>query len=104
MLDAEEFVIPAKISIIKTHSFYLDIKLKSIKFELKIIEDNAFSFSGIENALFPESVEVLKEESFQYTSYLKSIKFPSNSKLKKIGVKAFICSKAKSISLPESIG
>ncbi|KAK8857555.1 hypothetical protein M9Y10_015960 [Tritrichomonas musculus] len=106
MFNVEAATIPPQIKVIKEYSFYFHKKLNSIQFspnsELRIIENNAFSYTKITDLLFPASLEEIKEQSFENASNLKTVKFMPNSNLKKM-MQAFSNSKIASISLPASV-
>ena len=72
---------------------------------VKVIGEGAFSgLDGLKTIIIPSSVTEIANEAFSYNGTLENVIFQENSKLEKIGTRAFReCRNLKSINLPSSL-
>ena len=70
--------------------------------ELKIIKNNAFSYSSIESIIIPSEVTYIGKYAFSYKQF-RHIELPKNSKLQTIEEFAFINSSIDSIRIPSEV-
>ena len=72
---------------------------------VKVIGEGAFSgLEGLKTIIIPSSVTEIANDAFSYNETLENVIFQENSKLEKIGTRAFnACRNLKSINLPSSL-
>lgn len=101
--NLEEVVLPDDATKINVNMFNGNTNLTKVNIpsSLIIIEQNAFSNSGINNITLPETLTTISAASFEYCNNLTSINIPNNVTL--IGSYAFQnCSNLTSVSIGEN--
>ncbi len=104
----EMITIPNTIETIEARAFFLTSHLTEVIFEadsvLRVIGDNAFSYSKIQQFHVPKSVEVIGSEAFLVNDALTVFRLEEDSQLQSIGVRAFYGSEnLMSILIPETV-
>jgi hypothetical protein len=100
-------VIPSSVVVLGKSSFHGCESLHSMFFEqgcrLELIEESAFSESGLKSFVIPSSIVLLSKESFRQCQSLESVIFEKDSRLEQIGELAFEWNVFKSIVIPSSV-
>ena len=82
------------------------ISLESITFpdSLEFLEQAAFSYSGLTEAVFPASIKSIPSDAFANCKNLRRVVIPKEAKMIEIGSSAFLgCSNLTDISLPDTL-
>ena len=100
--SASEFDIPDSVAIIGKSAFAgcLDLKHIELPDGIKVIRENTFAETAIENIKWPASLETIESWAFSM-SYLKKLNFPN--KLKSINENAFFESSVEEIYIPANV-
>jgi hypothetical protein len=100
----ETIEIPDQVLVIPEEAFSWCRNLKSfVAKNVKSIQQNAFSYGGLEGVEFPESLEDLEDFAFANCKGLQKISFAENPKLKKIGKRCFFRVGITEFSCPISV-
>lgn len=106
--DLREIVIPSKLKIIDSHTFYSNNNLAKIIFnvqggETERVEYRAFSYAEkVTDIVFPNSMRYIGQQSFEGNTSLKNITF--NEGLEELYTYAFSgCEALEEITLPSSL-
>lgn len=104
-LESVEFLPNSHLGTLSKQAFTGCLHLKDVSLpeSLRIIQDQAFAFSGLQKIVLPSSVQHIETGAFE-KSNLESIEFASPSRMRNLGACAFSnCSKLKQVTLPEGV-
>lgn len=92
------------VSTVGAYAFYLKDSLTEVTLSdsVKIIEDYAFSSSGLSSVSFPDDLFAIGQSAFSYNSSLSSLELPDS--ISKIGDSAFLsCRNLTTVNIPKNL-
>ena len=103
----KEVKIPASVVKICKNAFLQCNKLEKVLFsvdsKLQIIDEFAFTHSGIKKIEFPSSLTQICNRAFLWCTRLQIVAFPNDSKIENIEDSAFAFTPIKTITIPKNV-